>query len=113
MDIGFLIENEKHRNNRGIISSFSPVNNEIKHFLAKRQSAHLQYEDIPVDTEKWHNTAAGGLESSVRSEDITSQQEIMVAKLDQLSQALHKPKGMKIEVDIKELMVKGSGVNET
>ena len=52
MDIGFLIENEKHRNNRGIISSFSPVNNEIKHFLAKRQSAHLQYEDIPVDTEK-------------------------------------------------------------
>ena len=50
MDIGFLIETEKPRNNRGVISSFSPANNEIKHFLAKRMSANLPYEDIAVDT---------------------------------------------------------------
>ena len=52
MDIGFLIETEKPRNNRGVISSFSPVNNEIKHFLAKRNSSNFPYEDSAVDYEK-------------------------------------------------------------
>ena len=59
MDIGFLIEEEKPRNNGGVISSFTPGNSEIKHFLNRKNSVECAYEDLALDLNEkyWHNTA--------------------------------------------------------
>ena len=50
MDIGFLIdENERHRNNGGVISSYSPTDREIRHFVGKKASEEAYYENLAID----------------------------------------------------------------
>ena len=85
MDIGFLIvDRDKPRNlQRGVISSYSPVENEIQHFVGKKITVEgTQIFNDDSTAEKLPNTA-DAQDSSDSQQEIT-----MVSKLDHHTQPL-------------------------